>query len=273
MRVLEATILAIGLVLAAGVYVVASAYFSPPRDSAADIEGLRAIVSRQSARITVLERDLRGFQSQLDQARAAPAQPVQEQFVLSQEGHEEIFVTQAPTEAIRVAKARFNQGLSQASSRFMIERLGHPRDSYSQTCGSVTDPKLRAALVTKKFGNFRVTLLKPALASFETVMKRIEAEAPDLYEKLGTAGGLCPRLIRGSTRAVSNHSWGSAVDLKIDNVLDPFADGETHAGLVLIATIFNEEGWYWGGGYRREDSMHFEVSRELVEAWLAEGAL
>ena len=36
---------------------------------------------------------------------------------------------------------------------------------------------------------------------------------------------------------------------------------------------FQAEGWVWGAAFRREDSMHFEVSADLFEKWLAEGRI
>ena len=53
----------------------------------------------------------------------------------------------------------------------------------------------------------------------------------------------------------------------IDGVLDDFADGRTQLGLTILADLFQAEGWIWGAGFGREDSMHFEVSRELLEKW------
>ena len=55
--------------------------------------------------------------------------------------------------------------------------------------------------------------------------------------------------------------------------LDPFADGTMQIGLVILAEHFNAEGWYWGGGYNREDGMHFEVGEETLKKWVDEGLL
>lgn len=40
-----------------------------------------------------------------------------------------------------------------------------------------------------------------------------------------------------------------------------------------MADFFNGEGWVWGAAYGREDSMHFEVARETIEKWIAEGRI
>jgi hypothetical protein len=44
-------------------------------------------------------------------------------------------------------------------------------------------------------------------------------------------------------------------------------------GLTILADFFEAEGWIWGAGFGREDSMHFEVSREMIEQWRAEGKI
>ena len=46
-----------------------------------------------------------------------------------------------------------------------------------------------------------------------------------------------------------------------------FYYGKTQLGLTLLADFFNKEGWIWGAGFGREDSMHFEVSREKLLQW------
>lgn len=180
---------------------------------------------------------------------------------------------EAPTEKMLLAKARFNKGVTQPGNRVMLEVMGHPRKSYGVDCQGVTNPKIKALMETRSIGPIRVTMVKPALDSLERIYARLQKDEPDLAAKLGTAGALCVRLIRGSRRSVSNHSWGTAIDVKIEGQLDPFADGSTQFGLLLLAELFNEEGWFWGATYNREDSMHFEVGVETLRKWKAEGKL
>jgi len=71
---------------------------------------------------------------------------------------------------------------------------------------------------------------------------------------------LCCRYVRGSKKVISNHSWGTAIDLTIAGRLDPPGDGFTQVGLLKLYRFFREAGWYWGAGFRREDSMHFELA-------------
>jgi hypothetical protein len=78
------------------------------------------------------------------------------------------------------------------------------------------------------------------------------------------------RYVRGSTTSISNHSWGTAIDLGFDGRVDPWRDNKVYFGLTLIAPIFNRHGWYWGAVFRREDGMHFEASRSLAATWASQ---
>ena len=98
---------------------------------------------------------------------------------------------------------------------------------------------------------------------------------------MGSSGMLCVRLIANSTK-LSNHCWGTAIDISLSGALDGISvgggtnklDGRTLAGLAAIAPFFTEEGWYWGVGFSTfEDGMHFEVAEETIRAWQAEGLL
>ncbi|HRO15024.1 MAG TPA: M15 family metallopeptidase [Paracoccus sp. (in: a-proteobacteria)] len=182
--------------------------------------------------------------------------------------------TEALTEQMKLAKARFNKGITQPRNATMLAILGQPRDSYGTSCQPVTNPRLKALLQTRQVGPITVTMLAPALDSLGRVLDRLKQSDPDIHAKLGTAGALCARLIRGSASSISNHSWGTAIDLTLEGQLDPFADGGTQFGLLILSEYFNEEGWFWGAAYNsREDSMHFEVGEETLRKWQAEGKL
>lgn len=177
------------------------------------------------------------------------------------------------TEVLRLSKAQFNQGVTQPGNAVMLELLGRPRGDLDQECRGITEPRITRLLETREVGPIRVRMIRPALDSLERIMAALQSREPDLYAKIGTAGTICARLIRGSKTGISNHSWGTAIDIKLADTLDAFADGGTQAGLILLADLFNKEGWYWGAGYRREDSMHFEVGVETLRAWAAAGEL
>ena len=166
------------------------------------------------------------------------------------------------SEELRVGTPSFLEGF-----------LGRPREVLSDRCEPMTNPKLRALLRTEQVGPIRVTMLQPALDSLKRVFANVKAADPDLYERINTAGALCVRQIRGTRGRTSTHSFGLAVDLNIDGKLDTLGDGKTQLGLTILADFFIEEGWVWGAAFSREDSMHFEVSKQQLQKWREEGKI
>lgn len=167
----------------------------------------------------------------------------------------------------RVRITGYNVGLAEAGNATMQARLGAPRTTYSQDCQAVTNTALAGRMVTRSVGPFRVTGLDSAVTSLTTIMTSIAFEQRLVYRVLGTAGMQCARNVRGSTTNISNHSWGTAVDLTIDNFLDARGDEQIPLGLHLIASIFNANGWYWGAGFTTEDAHHFEAGSALIQTW------
>jgi hypothetical protein len=149
----------------------------------------------------------------------------------------------------------------------MTEAFGSPRDTYTQDCQSVTNAKLKGNIVIDSVGTFRVQGLAPAVSSLQDVFAEIKSKQPDVYAVLGTAGMLCCRYQRNSTSSISNHSWGTAIDLTTAGILDKRGDGMVQYGMLLIAPIFNQFGWYWGAAFPVEDGMHFEGSKKLIDEW------
>lgn len=161
-----------------------------------------------------------------------------------------------------------NSGLVAVSNSYMLKSLGKPRESFDSNCQPVTNEKLKKHMKTASTGPFKVTGLAPAVDSLSKIMTDIAKRQPDVYAVLGSAGMLCCRYVRGSTSSISNHSWGTAIDLTLNNVLDKRGDGMVQYGLTVIAPIFNEHGWYWGAAFKTEDAMHFEVGRALLEQFV-----
>lgn len=66
------------------------------------------------------------------------------------------------------------------------------------------------------------------------------------------------RLIRGGNE-LSNHSWGTAVDINPDiGRLGNHRDAAAYPRFIVDA--FKSEGFVWGGdGWERPDAMHFEL--------------
>ncbi len=167
----------------------------------------------------------------------------------------------------RPARATINLGLTAVSNAFMLQTLGQPRASYSSDCQPMTNAALRRHVVTESVGRFKATGLRPAVSSLQTALSQVQREQPALYAILGTAGMLCCRYVRGSQTAISNHSWGTAIDFTLNGVLDRRGDDQVQVGLTLMAPIMNQHGWYWGAAFRTEDAMHFEASQSLIAQW------
>ncbi|MBK8440210.1 MAG: M15 family metallopeptidase [Rhodobacter sp.] len=236
----------------------------------ATIEALKVDVTRLREDLSLVANRAPVQPELLPEASVDPADPAA---LLPDEDFENQAATEDLTEQMKLAKTRFNKGITQPRNKTMLAFLGQPRDSYNTDCQPMTNPRLKELLDTRQIGPIKVTMLRPALDSLERVMNRLKETDPDIYAKVGTAGALCVRFIRGSTTSISNHSWATAIDLTLEGQLDGFADGGTQFGLLILAEYFNDEGWFWGAAYNREDSMHFEVGEETLRAWADEGKL
>lgn len=160
-----------------------------------------------------------------------------------------------------------NAGLRSSSNAIMTGRFGAPRNSYNQTCQPIENASLRRRMTTASVGPFRATGLDSAVTSLTGVMTQIAAQQRLVHRVLGTAGMLCARNVRGSITSISNHSWGTAIDLTIGGELDARGDNNVQFGLELIAPMFNAAGWFWGVDFTTEDAQHFEAGAALIGGW------
>jgi hypothetical protein len=176
----------------------------------------------------------------------------------------------------RPSATGINQGLTSPSSSFMISLLGSPRTSYTGTCQDPNVAAFKRLVSTRSVGPIRVTGLNAALDSLARVFADVKSELPDLHAIIGTEGMLCCRFkkINGTiVRDPSNHSFGTAVDLKLGGVLDRQGDNLVMRGLLILAKYLQAHGWYWGASFPTEDAMHFEVARETLLKWRDAGTL
>lgn len=94
-----------------------------------------------------------------------------------------------------------------------------------------------------------------------------EVEARGLMDRvLFWDGSFVPRLVRGSARTPSNHTFGTAFDINAAwnglGVTPPPAG--VKGSVRELVPIFEKYGFFWGGNYKqRKDGMHFEVERLL----------
>lgn len=277
MRVLPAIIIAVGLMLVPGIWITMKWALSEDGFDGAAVDSTARI------EIEMLRQQIEDLQGRLSELRSEVARlPVGGTGapVTDDAAAESAIWAQTPgadldyAQVVLIAdRLNVNEGLQVAGGSYLSEKLGRPREDLNDTCQPMTNPSLKEKLVTDQVGPIRVSMLQPAITSLQTVFENIRSVDPDLYERINTAGALCVRRIRGTQNSLSTHSYGLAVDLNIDGQLDNFTDGKTQLGLTIIAGFFNDEGWVWGAGFRREDSMHFEISRRQLDQWLAEGKL
>jgi D-alanyl-D-alanine carboxypeptidase len=283
-------IVAIGVIIAAVAFAMVTTLLESA-DSGADLRLTRleeafdaeaAQRARLEAEIGTLTADLARLRDDMSLlANRAPVAPGTDVAVPTTDGsglsagedEQHLSETEALTEQMNANRDKFNQGVTQPRNKTMLALLGRPREDLGTDCRGITNPRLKSLVETRQIGPIKATMLKPALDSLERIVAKLQKDEPDIAAKLGTAGALCVRLIRGSNSSVSNHSFGTAIDITLQGELDPFADGTMQIGLVILAEHFNEEGWYWGGGYNREDGMHFEVGEETLRKWVDEGLI
>ncbi|WP_209428402.1 M15 family metallopeptidase [Pararhodobacter sp. SW119] len=280
MRVVPVIILAIAIVLAPVLWFVLQR-LDPP-----GAEGGRAVDSGARIEIEMLRQQIENMQIRIDELEnriAMRPDPGQDGLLPYYDRDDpdadwprdtENTILDSYAQVVVIPTRRsLNEGMSVATPGFLQELLGRPRPDLSDDCQPMTNPDLREMLVIEEVGPIRVQMLRPAVESLRRVFAEIRRADPDLYERIGTAGSLCVRQIRGTRDRLSSHSFGTAVDLNIDGRLDAFGAGTTQLGLTILADFFAAEGWIWGAAFGREDSMHFEVSREKLLKWREEGRI
>jgi hypothetical protein len=165
-----------------------------------------------------------------------------------------------------------NDSLTSTSNAVMQNALGNP-GTPDPGCGP-SSAAMQKLIKTDSVGPFRVTGLIPAVDALTRVFSAVQSSKPDLYNVLGTAGMLCVRFVRGSTTNLSNHSWGTAIDITISGVLTPRGSTTVQQGLVDLCPFMHDEQFFWGAGFSpTPDGMHFEVSAELLAQWKSDGTL
>ena len=242
-------------------------------DSAAriEIEILRSQIQSLADQVKGLEKKL-GAVATVSNERARMKDGSVEQGQFHSDGTNNIIDSYA--QVVLIANRRnVNKGLKIAGPSYLESVFGKPRTVLTSKCEGMTNKRLASKMTTERVGPIRVRMLRPALDSLGRIFKKVKETDPDLYARINTAGALCVRHIRGAPGRTSTHAFGLSVDLNIDGKLDRLGDGKTQLGLTILADFFKTEGWYWGAGFSREDSMHFEVSRGMVDKWIAEGAL
>ena len=279
MRYVAAIIVAVAILLAPVVWHYSRSLFAEPgtigaagvdSDARIGLDNLQGQVERLQETISALNDRINDLEYQLT---AAPQQGQQDtNFAVSQGENNALRGQYAAIVAVG-SRRTLNEGLTIAGPTFLEELLGRPRDVLTDKCEPMTNDKLKNMLVLENVGPIRVRMLRPAADSLARVFDNVRRIDPDLYAGIQSSGSLCVRRIRGTVDRLSTHAFGLSVDLNIDGYLDTLGDGQTQIGLTILSDFFREEGWIWGAAFGREDSMHFEVSREKLLQWRSEGRI
>lgn len=116
----------------------------------------------------------------------------------------------------------------------------------------------------------QLTSLTPrgAISVHSSIAKQVvkmfaDWEAAGLNDLILSFGGAwAPRYIRGSRTTLSNHAWGTAIDINVAwNMLGarPALKGQRGSVRELVEIAY-ENGFAWGGWFStRPDGMHFEA--------------
>jgi len=252
---------------------IAGAGGGPAIDSGAriEIEKLRSQIEALAEQTKRLQSRINALESR-PMTGTSPSDGMQEQGSFPRDGPN--LIRDSYAQVVLIANRReLNKGVRIASPSYLESVFGRPRENLTSRCQPMTNERLAEKLVVEDVGPIRVQMLDPAVESLRRVFERIRATDQDLYDRISTAGSLCVRHIRALPGRISTHAFGLSVDLNIDGHLDTLGDGKTQLGLTILADFFREAGWYWGAAFSREDSMHFEVGRDLVEEWIEEGRL
>lgn len=80
------------------------------------------------------------------------------------------------------------------------------------------------------------------------------------------AGSWGARFVRGSTRTLSSHAYGTAFDINApQNWIKARPASVGRKGSVReLVPIAEAYGFMWGGDFRRRDGMHFEISMQFA---------
>jgi len=287
-NIIAAIILSVGLIIAALIWVSIPLFFPPgstgpgggggtvDNQARIDLELMRGDLEIAQETASQLQEQVDALENRVNLIEAGQSQAAGDGTGLAIIGGPEgtgSLLGQYAQVVLVADRRNLNKGLTVPTSSWLTQTFGPPADNLTDTCGTMTNPRLAGLLEDRQVGPVKVKMLRPALDSLGVILGKIQIADPELYARINTSGSLCVRFVRGSTTSTSAHSFGLAVDLNIDGVLDTLGDGRTQLGLTIMSDFFNADGWVWGAAYGREDSMHFEVAKETIEQWIAEGKI
>lgn len=150
----------------------------------------------------------------------------------------------------------------------LIKLYGEPSYEAKFKKAHITSAKLPYTMWMDKIRFDKITMHSCCIDSFIRVMTHVWEENGKDYEKIQAqklhvfSGCWNIRSKRGGSTA-SVHSWAMAVDIAAPwNGLGktPGYNKYSFTNDSLIVKAFKEEGWIWGGDWKRADGMHFQAA-------------
>ena len=168
--------------------------------------------------------------------------------------------------------SQINTGMTPCPTHWLTGKFGMPRLTLNQECQPVSGQFWNDRMKTKQVHpNFKVTGHRLVVDLLESALHDLKTRNPPLHAVLGTAGMLCCRYVRGSTKTISNHGLGMAIDFKIDGHLDQRGDGKCFVGSLELYAHLKKYGFYWGAEFSVDDAMHSECCGEVTMGWVRAG--
>lgn len=133
-----------------------------------------------------------------------------------------------------------NIGLHSAREDTMLSLLGAPRRPLgnSNCFNNRASDLVKRLTVTGEVGHIRFKGVRPAVESLTDILNRVRVQNPAHFQSLGNAGMLCVRTRRPTSGAhsdkISNHSWGTAIDISVDGEADTTPDQQVQFGIFLL---------------------------------------
>ena len=161
-------------------------------------------------------------------------------------------------------KSEINTLCTYLSEKEMLNLFGKP-GALTTDCSEPTNPKILSNLVQLDITpHIHVRAFKPFAIALKKGFDDLKVGNFDLYNQVKSAGALCCRAIRGSTKNYSKHSYGCSIDLYCGSDVTALGDPHTQLGIKIVYSYLKKYDIFWGAGFKRPDSMHYEASKEML---------
>lgn len=143
-----------------------------------------------------------------------------------------------------------NIGLHPGHQATMLKIFGVP-GALSRDCSNIANRKLEALIETRNVGPFKATGIGRLLDHLTEIFSQVKGKLPEVFAQAKSDGMLCCRAVRGSKSNFSNHSWGTAIDIRFGDESDEMGDGLMQLEQALSRPSFTFVAGIGGSALRR----------------------